>query len=116
GPEVRVQRQLRGRRAVLTRELGREVEEVEQRRAPPRVDVLVGIADRRDREALAEQALDEPPLRDVRVLVLVEDDGREARTEVLRHLRVFLRDAKRQRDLIREVDDSALTLQLLEHL
>src|SRR5438552_11561126 len=29
---------------------------------------------------------------------------------------MFLRDAQRQRDLIREVDDTALPFQLLEHL
>ena len=61
------------------RELLREPEQVVERGAAPRVDVLVGVADRGDRVAAPNSAGHQLRLRDVRVLVLVEQHGSEAR-------------------------------------
>ena len=77
-PEVRVERKLLGRRSVRAREPLREPQQVEQARAAPGVDVLVGVADRRHREPLAEHTVEEVCLRDVRVLILIEDQRAEA--------------------------------------
>jgi hypothetical protein len=75
--EVRVQRQLRGLGSVEERELRAEVQEVPQARAAPGVDVLVGVADRRHRMAVAEHPAHQDRLGVVRVLVLVEQHGAE---------------------------------------
>ncbi len=70
--EVRIQRQLCGARAVGLREFLGEPEQVVQRRAAPGVDVLIGVADRGDRVAVAEERGHQLGLRDVGVLVFVE--------------------------------------------
>ena len=110
--EVRVQRQLRGGRAVGPRELLREAEQVVERGPAPRVDVLVGVADRGDRVAGAEQRRHQLGLRDVRVLVLVEQHGLEARAMVGDHVGEPRHDLERAVDLVAEVDHAELGLQL----
>ncbi len=56
GAEVRVERELRRPGPVGERELRAEVEQVPQARATPRVDVLVGVADRGHRMTVPEHA------------------------------------------------------------
>ncbi len=109
--EVRVERQLGRRRAVGLGELLREPEQVVQRRATPRVDVLIRVSDRGDRVAGAEQRGHQLRLRDVRVLILVEQDGLEARAMVRDHIREPVDDLQRAVDLVAEVDHAELGLQ-----
>ena len=112
--EVRVERKLHGRRTVGARELLREVQQVEQAGAAPRVDVLVGVAHGRHRMSFAEHARDQLRLRDVGVLVLVEQHGAEPLPVLGGHLRVLLDHLERQRDLVAEVDRAQVALQLPE--
>ena len=114
GAEVRVQRQLPGLGAVRPAEPLGELEQVEQARPAPRVDVLVRIADGRDGEPLAEDLGDERGLGHVRVLVLVEQRRPVPVAILPRHRREPLDDLERQRDLVAEVDHAQLALQLAE--
>ena len=113
--EVRVQRELLRLRAVGARELRAEAQQVPQAGAPPRVDVLIGVADRGHRVPAAEDRAHQDRLRVVRVLVLVEQDGAEAPAVGLADLRVRRRDPDGVRDLIAEVDHAELRLDVAEH-
>jgi hypothetical protein len=115
GAEVGVEGELGRLAAVELPELVRELEEVEERRSAPRVDVLIGVADRRHRMPVPEDTRHQPGLRHVGVLVFVEEDRRETVAILTGDLRVLLDDLERQLDLITEVDHSELTLQLTEH-
>ena len=80
----------------------------------PGVDVLIGVADRRHRMTAAEDTRHQPGLRDVRVLVLVEEHRGEPVAILLRDLGMLLHDVERELDLIAEVDHAELALQLAE--
>ena len=112
--EVGVQGEL-GRLFSLGRgELLRELEQVEERCPAPRVDVLIRVAHRGHRMAAAEDAGHQARLRDVRVLILVEEHRGEAVAILLGDLGVPLHDVERELDLIAEVDHPELALQLPE--
>ena len=64
--------------AVLADELAVEVDEVEHRRAAPRVDRLARVADGGDRSAVRTELAQHHLLRRVGVLVLVEQDDRDS--------------------------------------
>ena len=112
--EVGVQGELGRVVAIGLPELVRELQQVEQRRPSPRVDVLIGVADRRHRMTVAEDTCHEPSLRHVGVLVLIEQHRREALAILTGDLRVLLDDVECQLDLIAEVDHAQLPLQLPE--
>ena len=112
--EVRVERELRRGRAVRASELLREIQQVEQARAAPRVDVLVGVSHRGHGMPVAEHAGDQLRLGDVGVLVFVEQHRTEPLPVLGGHLRMLLDHLERQRDLIAEVDHPEVTLQLPE--
>jgi len=114
GPEVRIQRQLLCRGAVGLSEASGEFEQVVEAGTAPRVDVLVGIADRRDGVPRGEDAFEQSCLGDVRVLVLVEQNGREAPPVLLADLGMVPDDAGGERDLVSEIDHAELPLQFLE--
>ena len=112
GTEVRVQGEAGGRCPVRPGEPLGELQQVVERGAPPRVDVLVRVADGRHRMTLTEQGVHQVRLRDVRVLVLVQEHGAEARAVIGDDLRVPLRDLDRAIDLVPEVDHAQLALEL----
>ena len=74
----------------------------------------VGVADGRDGMAVAEDRRQEPRLRDVGVLVLVQQDRAEPMPDLRHDLRVPLGDLERQLDLVPEVDHAQVALQLPE--
>jgi hypothetical protein len=110
--EVGVERQPRGRRAVGPAEPLRELEQVVKGCPPPRVDVLIRVADRGDRMAPAEQGVHQVGLGDVRVLILVQKDRGEPGAMVQDDLRIALGDLDRPIDLVAEVDHPELALEL----
>ena len=114
-PEVHVQRQLLGGRAIDPAELRGELHQVEDAGAAPCVDVLIRVTDGRHGEAVAEHRVDELRLGDVGVLVLVEERRVEPITVPGRHLRVFLDQLQGEGDLVPEVDDPQFLLLGLEH-
>ena len=75
-----------------------------RRRAAPGVDVLIGVADRRHRMTTAEDTRHQPRLRDVRVLILVEEHRGEPLAVLGRDLGMLLDDVERELDLVAEVD------------
>jgi len=89
-----------------------ELEQVVERGAAPRVDVLVRVADRRHRVPVPEQGVHQICLGDVRVLVLVQEHGAEPGAMIGDDLRVPLRDLDRAIDLVPEVDHAQLALEL----
>ena len=110
--EVRVQREPRRGCAVRAPEPLRELEQVVQGRATPGVDVLIRVADGRDRMPGPEERVHQVRLRDVRVLVLVEEHRRVPRALVHHDARVPLGDLDRAVDLVAEIDHPELALQL----
>ena len=112
GAEVGVQGEAGRRPAVRPREPLRELEQVVERCPPPRVDVLVGIADRGHRMTSAEERVHEVSLSHVRVLVLVQEHGAEPRAVIGDDLRIPLRDLDRAVDLVAEVDHTQFALEL----
>src|SRR3972149_90907 len=88
---------------------------VSTRPAPPGV-VVVGAPARRHRVAAAEHVLEQPGLRDVGVLVLVEEHGAESLPVGLPDLGMLAHDARREADLVPEVDHAELALQRVEEL
>ena len=114
--EVGVQGKFARRQPVRAAELLLELEQVEEARAAPCVDALVGVAHGGHREAVSEGAGDEVRLGDVRVLVLVEHRRAEVGAILPNDLGVALDDVERERDLVAEVDDAELALPLPEPL
>ena len=112
GTEVDLERQDARLRSVALHELLGEHEKVVQAGAAPRVDVLVGVADGHHRVAVRHQPLQHPRLRDVRVLVLVEQREPVARQEVGHDARVG-GDLAGETDLVAVVEHAARFLRLL---
>ena len=111
--EVQRERRLPARRAVGVQELLVEVDEVEHRRAAPRVDRLPRVADRGDGRARRAQVLQHDLLRRVGVLVLVEQHDGEALAQLVDDLVVGVEDLDGDADLVAEVDATELPLLLL---
>ncbi len=112
--EVRVQGELVGRGAVGLGEPPGELEQVEQARPAPLVDVLVRVTHGGHREAAPEDAGDQVRLGHVRVLVLVQEDRPIPRAVVQADVGEALHDLEGLRDLVAEVDDPQVLLQPLE--
>jgi len=104
---------------VLTRgtpaEPRREVVEPRRARAAPAVDRLVRVADRHDGCA-AEELREQPGLRDVRVLILVEQHDPVPLADALADSGVRARDLQGQRHLVGERDVALAPLRGLELL
>ena len=86
------------------REVALELEDVPDVGAAERVDRLVGIADREDVVVLRGEQLQEPVLRVVRVLVLVDEDVAERLLPFLLRLGEALEHVDREVEHVVEVD------------
>src|SRR5512139_1636689 len=81
-----------------------ELAQVVGRRAAPAVDRLVDVADRGERRAHAGELLQQAVLRDVGVLVFVDQDVAQAVLPLLAQLGVGVEELGRQADQVVEVD------------
>ena len=93
-----------------------EVEHVLDRRAPPAVDALVGVADDADVAVLRGEQVHELVLGAVRVLVLVDHQVREALLVVLEHLGMLAEQPHGLGDQVVEVERAGLALAPLVRL
>ena len=90
------------------RELALEVEQVLLRGAAEAVDGLVVVAHDRDVAVLLHEQPQQHPLREVRVLVLVDEHVAEAPRHPLAHVRALVQQAERPQDQVAEVERPAL--------
>ena len=105
GAEDRVRRAvvLLERDRLRAAEVALELEDVADVGAAERVDRLVGVADREDVPVLAGEQLQEPVLRVVRVLVLVDEDVAEGLLPLLARVRMLLEHLDGAHDQVVEV-------------
>ncbi len=96
-------------------ELHRELFEVGRARATPAVDRLVRIAHRHD-GMTGEHLGEQPGLNDAGVLILVEQDHAELRTEIIGHRGHLAHDLEGERHLVRVFDEAPVRLELGEAL
>ena len=94
-------------------ERGAELQDVGDVRAPERVDRLVGVADDEHVAGGPAQQPDQPHLRQIRVLVLVDQDVFEALPVVLGHLVVSAEQLHAQHQQVVEVHGAGASHPLL---
>ena len=88
----------------LAREVLAEARDVLHRRSTPRVDRLVVVADHGDVPGAWAQVLQQPILRDVRVLELIDHERLEPTSELFGEVRVFVAGADKSGDQRPEVE------------
>ena len=85
------------------REVLRQLRQIVERSAAPAVDRLVVVADDGERRAFADEQLDEPVLRRIGVLVLVDEQVAAALAPLRRRRLVRRQEPDRQRDQVVEI-------------